>query len=77
MTTLELQNTIIRKVLEVKDPVLLDFVMDILDRNESTAEYQFTNSERKLIEESLSDYSASSSKSHDEVINRMDSWLKE
>ncbi len=77
MTTLELQNSIIRKVLDIKDPVLLDFVIDILDGNENSSVYQFTETERKLIEESISAYSTGNIADHDEVTNRLERWLGE
>lgn len=77
MTTLELQNTIIRKILETKDPVLLDFVKKILEERENSSEYQLTEIERKLIQESQSDYSAGNIVNHDAVIHRLDKWLEE
>jgi len=77
MTTLELQNTIICKILATKDPILLDFVNDILTGDENSSEYQFTETEKKLIQESQSGYLAGDIVNHDEVTKRLDKWLEE
>lgn len=76
MTTLELQNTIIRKILETDDSVLLDFVNTILAGNRKLNEYQFTETERKLIQESQSSYMAGETIDDDVVIDRLDKWLE-
>jgi hypothetical protein len=72
ITTPELQNSIIRKVEEIKDPFILDIVNDILDGNRITSVYQFTDAERNWIEESNSAYSMGTMSDHDEVTNRLD-----
>lgn len=77
MKTLELQNTIIRKVLDTKDPALLELINSILSNEESTNVYKLSETERKLIMESDSDYKAGRTISHDEVTKRLEKWLEE
>ena len=69
MKTAELQNKIIRKILEIKDNDFLDFINSLLSKDE-TPEYKFSEFEKRIIEESSADYKSGKLISHDEVLKK-------
>ena len=77
MKTLELQTQIIRKVLDTTDPVLLDFVNSVLAGKENEAVYKLTDEEKRVVRDSLADYEAGNTVSHEDVMKRFDKWLEE
>ena len=78
MNTIELQNTIIRKILTIKDNQLLDYLNGILtiDKVNST-EYKLNDFEKQVINESLTDYKNGDVISNDDVFSKTEKWLEE
>lgn len=76
MNTLELQNNIIRKVLELKDTDLLLYLHSILDSNKNECIYKLSDQELKILNESKAEYNAGNTHSHEEVINDMKKGLE-
>jgi len=74
MNTLELQNNIIRKVLELKDNDLLLYLQSIIDRSKDI--YQLSEEELQILNESKADYNAGRIHSHEDVMKEMKKqWL--
>ena len=78
MNTIELQNTIIRKILTIKDNQLLDYLNGILsiDKENSTS-YKLNDFEKQVINESLVDYKNGHVISNDNVFSKTERWLEE
>ena len=75
MNTIELQNKIIRKVLQVTDKKLLDYLNDFLNQN--SPHYRLTDFEKSVIQESLAEYREGKVITNEEVFLRNEEWLKE
>jgi len=56
MSTAELQNSIIQKVLKISDSQLLDYLNSLLQEDESSSYYSMNDWELKVIQESISEY---------------------
>ena len=77
MTTKELQNSIIQKVLHTDDNQLLDYLNSLLSEGEESKIYQLSDLEKAFISESQADYKAGKIISNEEIISRNEEWLKE
>ena len=77
MSTSELQESIIQKVLHTNDTQLLDFLNDILSHSEKRETYQFYDFERRILSESKIDYASGNTIPDKDVFNRNEKWLEE
>lgn len=77
MSTAELQNNIIQKVLKISDNQLLDYLNSLLKENESSSFYSLNEWEMKLIEEGISEYDRGEVISNDDVFSKNEEWLNE
>ena len=77
MTTKELQDSIIQKVLHTDDDQLLDYLNQILSEGREDKIYQLSDFEKILISESQADYKLGKIISNEDVISRNEEWLKE
>ena len=78
MDTHELQNTIIKKILNTSDKQLLQYFDDLLSiRDKNTEAYKLTDFEKKIISDSLIDYKKGSTVSNKDVFKKTESWLEE
>lgn len=77
MNTVELQNTIIRKILNTKDNQLLDYFNRVLTIGEKDSDvYKFNDFEKQVINESLNDYQNGNTISNDDVFTKTEKWLE-
>ena len=76
MSTLELQNQLIRKILNINDQELLEYLYSIAGKEE-TIPYKLTPFEHQFIKESLEDYKAEKILPNEEVFAKTDKWLGE
>lgn len=76
METVELQNSIIQKVLHTDDNQLLDYLNQLLNTNDNQEIYQLSDFEKSVVSESLADYESGKIISNEEVISRNEEWLK-
>jgi len=77
MTTKELQNSIIQKVLRTDDDQLLDYLNTLLSEGDENKIYQLSDLEKILISESQVDYKSDKIISNEDIISRNEEWLKE
>ena len=56
MNTIELQNSIIKKILDIKDTQLLKYLQSILDSDTKENIYQLSEDESQFLKESMADY---------------------
>lgn len=77
METIELQNSVIRKVLYTDDNQLLDYLNQLLNNNATREIYRLSDFEKSIILESEADYGAGQLISHEDVISRNEEWIKE
>ncbi len=76
MTTKELQNSIIQKVLYTDDDQLLDYLNTLLSEGDENKIYQLSDLEKVLISESQADYKSGKIISNEDIISRNEEWLK-
>lgn len=77
MTTKELQNSIVEKVLNSSDEPLLIYLNHLLEEGDSSEIYKLTELEKAIISESRSDYISGNVISNDDVILRNREWLEQ
>jgi len=77
MTTKELQDSIIQKVLHTDDDQLLDYLNQILSEGRGDKIYQLSDLEKAFISESQADYKSGNVISNEDVILRNAEWLKD
>lgn len=77
MNTIELQNNIIRKILNTNDDQLLDYLNSILTQDEGSDIYKLNDFEKKTIQESLVDYKKGNVITNDDVFAKSKKWLEE
>ena len=77
MNTIELQNNIIRKILNTKDKQMLDYLNSILAQGEKADIYKLSDFEKKVLHESMADYKKGNVISNDEVFSKSEKWLEE
>ena len=79
MTTVELQNNIIRNILQTDDNQLLDYlnlVLSIAVKDKSSL-YKLDDFEKSIIEESLKEYKLGKTLSNEAVFTKTKKWLEE
>lgn len=76
MSTAELQNSIIQKVLKISDSQLLDYLNSLLQEDESSS-YSMTDLEMKVIQESISEYEKGEVINNEDVFSKNEKWLNE
>ena len=76
MSTLELQNELIRKILQISDQEILEYLYSIAG-NEKSPPYKLSSSEQQFIKDSLEEYQAGKVMLNEEVFSKTDQWLKE
>ena len=77
MNTIELQNSIIRKILNTKDKLMLDYLNSILEKGENADIYKLSDFEKKILHESLVDYKKGNLITNDDVFSKSEKWLEE
>jgi len=77
MSTSELQESIIQKVLHTNDAQLLDFLNHLLSNNEESETYKLSDFERSILNESHADYTTGKTIPDEDVFNRNEKWLEE
>ncbi len=77
MNTIELQNSIIRKILNTKDKLMLDYLNSILEKGENADIYKLSDFEKKILHESMADYAKGNVITNDEVFSKSEKWLEE
>lgn len=77
MSTAELQNSIIQKVLKISDSQLLDYLNSLLQEDESSSYYSMTDLEMKVLQESISDYEKGEVNKNEDVFSKNEKWLNE
>ena len=76
MNALEIQNSIIRKILNTQDIEILNYLNNILSF-ETQNSYKLNEFENKVINDSLADYENGDILSNDDVFNKTEKWLDE
>ncbi|MCX6242358.1 MAG: hypothetical protein NTX43_11185 [Bacteroidetes bacterium] len=76
MSTLELQNQLIRRILDISDQEFLEYLCNIAG-NEKTSSYQLTPFEKQFLKESSEEYSTGKVRSNEKVFSKTDQWLSE
>jgi chemotaxis protein CheY-P-specific phosphatase CheC len=77
MNTIELQNSIIREILNISDEQLLVYLNDILRKKADLDIYKLSEFETEFVEESLEDYQNGNTVDNDDVFNETEKWLDE
>jgi len=76
MKTIELQNNIIRKILNTNDDHLLEYINAFLAADNSGETYKLNPFEKSIIQESLTDFENNNVISNEDVFSKIDKWLK-
>jgi hypothetical protein len=77
MNKIELQNNIIKQVLNINDNQLLEYINGILNKGADSILYKLSDFEKAIINESLAEYKAAKVISNDDVMSKNEKWLKE
>jgi hypothetical protein len=77
MSTAELQNSIIQKVLKISDSQLLDYLNSLLQEDESSSFYSMNEWEMRVVKESISDYERGEVINNEDVFSKNEKWLNE
>ncbi len=77
MSTAELQNNIIQKVLKISDEQLLEYLNTLLQESDSSSFYSLNEWEMKLIQEGISEYEKGEVVKNDDVFRKNEEWLNE
>ncbi len=77
MSTAELQNSIIQKVLKISDFQLLDYLNSLLKETDASSFYSMNEWELKVIQESIAEYDKGEVIPNDDVFSKTDKWLNE
>jgi len=75
MQIVELQNRIIRLVLDTTDEKLLNALGEILNQKNKSTDYKLSDVEIRRIEEGLADYANGNTISNEDVEKDIDQWL--
>jgi len=75
MSTAELQNSIIQKVLKISDLQLLDYLNSLLQEDNSSSFYSMNEWEMNVIQESISEYEKGEVINNDDVFSKNEKWL--
>lgn len=76
MGTGELQNSIIRKVLNIKNNQLLEYLHAIVSKEQEEEFYRLSKFEKQVVNESLADYQSGNTMTNEEVFTKTDKWLE-
>jgi hypothetical protein len=77
MSTTELQNSIIQKVLKISDSQLPDDLNSLLPEDESTSFYSMNEWEMKMVKESVEDFERGEVIKNEDVFSKNEKWLNE
>jgi len=77
MNTIELQNSIIREILNISDNQLLIYLDNILKKRENLDIYKLNEFEIQFVNESFEDYLKGNIVDNDDVFNETEKWLEE
>ena len=77
MNRTELQNNIIKQVLNINDDQLLEYLNGILSKGADSILYKLSDFEKAIINESLSEYKSGKVISNDDMFSRNEKWLEE
>ena len=75
MTTLELKNNIIQKVLHTDDDQLLNYLNQLLSEGSVKKVYKLTDFEKVIISENQADYQSGNTISNEDISLRNAEWL--
>jgi len=75
MSTAELQNNIIQKVLKISDLQLLDYLNSLLQEDNSSSFYSMNEWEMNVIQGSISEYEKGEVINNDDVFSKNEKWL--
>jgi len=76
MNTIEIQNSLIRKILNTQDVEILNYFLSILSSDNKSA-YILNDFETKFINESLVDYDKGNIISNEDAFKNTEKWLDE
>ena len=79
METMELQTNIIRLILDINDNELLLYLNNLLQKQKKEREliYKMSETEKSIIQESISAYENGSVIDNDDIVERNKKWLEE
>ena len=77
MSVAELQNEIIKKLLNISDEKTLVLFKEMLGQQATNNSYIISDFEKNLIQESIEDYKKGNSLTNDEVFKKNEAWLNE
>ncbi len=77
MNTVELQNNIIREILNINDNELLLYLDSILNKRLELDIYKLKEFEKQFVNESFEDYKKGNIVKNDDVFNKTEEWLEE
>jgi hypothetical protein len=72
----ELQNNIIKKVMQSNDEQLLDYLNKLLGNEDEKETYKLSEFEKAIIAESQIEYRSGKIISNEEIISKNEAWLK-
>lgn len=75
MNTIEMQHNLIRRILDIKDIALLEYLNSALKKDETVV--KVSGIERQLLEESEEDYRKGNIISDEDVKREISEWLEE
>jgi hypothetical protein len=76
MSTNELQNQLIRRILDISDQEVLKYLYGIAGKEKATI-YEMSSFEKQMVQESLKDYFSGKVETNDEVFAKTEKWLSE
>ena len=76
MSTVELQNSIIRQVLEIDNIETLNRLNSILSENPIDSVYQLSLLETQVLNESIADYEKGNVVDNELVFSKINKWLE-
>lgn len=77
MTTLELKNSLIRRIEEINDKSFLQAIKTILDTKVGVERLLLTPEQKDEILQSKKDFSSGKSIANDDLQQEIDKWLQE
>ena len=77
MNTVELQNNIIREILNINDNELLLYLDSILNKRLELDIYKLKEFEKQFVNESFEDYKKGNIVKNDDIFNKTEEWLEE
>ena len=75
MNTIEIQNSLIRKILNTQDIEILNYFHSILS-SDTQVSYKLNDFETQFINDSLADYENGNIISNDDVFTKTEKWLE-